>query len=192
MVINTNHDQALIALERDELEGKKEFTYANVIKCLRLRRENIWITNIMTSIPDKYQFLCQGKVSADAPETKRCSGRHPQSSEMAARRFPRALHTRWYLPRTWSVWEEPSCLAEGEETKAEVHLGEICDLILICFFSFALKVNRSIESLKNRITSSLQNCFDADDIKVLVKVLKHICSNNANDDIGSKKCQIDT
>ena len=188
MVINTN--QALIALERDELEGKKEFTYANVIKCLRLRRENIWITNF--KITDKYQFLYQGKVSADAPETKRCSGRHPQSSEMAARRFPRALHTRWYLPRTWSVWEEPSCLAEGEENKAEVHLGEICDLILICFFSFALKVNRSIESLKNRITSSLQNCFDADDIKVLVKVLKHICSNNADDDKGSKKCQIDT
>ena len=130
MVINTN--QALIALERDELEGKKEFTYANVIKCLRLRRENIWITNI--KIPDKYQFLYQGKVSADAPETKRCSGRHPKSSEMAAGRFPRALHTRWYLPRTWSVWEEPSCLAEGEENKAEVHLGEICDLILICFF----------------------------------------------------------
>ena len=29
--------QALIALERDELEGGKEFCYANVIKCLRLR-----------------------------------------------------------------------------------------------------------------------------------------------------------
>ena len=62
----------------------------------------------------------------------------------------------------------------------------------VFFFSFALKVNRSIESLKNRITSSLQNCFDADDIKLLVKVLQHICSNNANDDKGSKKCQVDS
>ena len=29
--------QALIALERDELEGGREFCYADVIKCLRLR-----------------------------------------------------------------------------------------------------------------------------------------------------------
>ena len=29
--------QALIALERDELEKEKDFCYANVIKCLRLR-----------------------------------------------------------------------------------------------------------------------------------------------------------
>ena len=35
---------------------------------------------------------------------------------------------------------------------------------------FLFKVDQAIESLKNRITSSLQNCFDSDDIKVLVKV----------------------
>ena len=34
-----------------------------------------------------------------------------------------------------------------------------------------LQVQQSIESLRNRITSSLQNCFDAEDIKSLVKVL---------------------
>ena len=34
-----------------------------------------------------------------------------------------------------------------------------------------LQVQQSIESLKNRITSSLQNCFDAEDIKSLVQVL---------------------
>ena len=64
-------------------------------------------------------------------------------------------------------------LETSSETQASKQLlrDEAFSILYFChLIQFLFKVDQAIESLKNRITSSLQNCFDSDDIKVLVKV----------------------
>ena len=55
--------------------------------------------------------------------------------------------------------------------KSLLHLKKATCSGRVTLYFHHLQVQPSIESLRNRITSSLQNCFDAEDIKALVKVL---------------------
>ena len=106
------------------------------------------------------QLFFQGKVSVDAAQAKRCSGRRAQSSEMAAERFPRSVCARWDLPPTWPVWEESPCLAQSEKDSTEMQPGER-ELIFLSSFGkhrcgdedFSVLIWSNISS---RLTSQLR------------------------------------
>ena len=139
--------QALIALERDELEKEKDFCYANVIKCLRLRWHDFENDEIYFSRA-KFQLMLHNPKEASADLQKvlkwcpkdfegvgiyadffcdqyNLNDMNNLNDIYAINNISRPLHPGGHLPPTWPVWEKPSCLAPFEKDQAKKQHGEL-------------------------------------------------------------------